>query len=136
MSKTIYHYLFNTVFLKSCKVFCAKPKEAGPINLNFCLTNKRFDITQIYNPQRNIEINLIRASIVGILSFNWKYWSVAAMAFHWRNDTIQKLRQLAAFIPKSVRPWGCLSFGLFVQPFFFFKLAIPFVGSLNKCHTR
>ena len=29
--------------------FCAKPKEVDPINLNFCMTNNCFDITQIYN---------------------------------------------------------------------------------------
>ena len=36
-------------FENSCKIFCAKPKEVDSINLNFCMTNKRFDSTQICN---------------------------------------------------------------------------------------
>ena len=43
------HYKFNTVFRKSCNVFCAKPKEVERIELNFSMTNKCFDTTQICN---------------------------------------------------------------------------------------
>ena len=47
------------------------------------------------------------------------------------------------FIPKAVRPRDCSSFGLFVWVclsyiivcLFFFKLLIPYIGSLDKCHT-
>ena len=48
-------------FFKSCKIFCAKPKEVDPSNLNFCLTNKCFDSTQIYNKQQSIKMKWIRA---------------------------------------------------------------------------
>ena len=45
--------------------------------------------------------------------------------------------------PKSVYPWVCLSFGLFVLWLvchilllvFFFKFLIPYIGSFDKCHT-
>ena len=30
----------NTIFRKSCDVFCVKPKEVDPNNLGFCRTNK------------------------------------------------------------------------------------------------
>ena len=33
---------FSTVFQKSCKVFCAKPKEVNPVKLRFSITNKVF----------------------------------------------------------------------------------------------
>ena len=39
---------FNTVFRKSCIIFCVKPKEADPIEL-ISLKNEGFDSTQIYN---------------------------------------------------------------------------------------
>ena len=52
----IYIVLFATYFCGICrrqlkiekkgKVFCAKPKEVDPINLNFCMKNKFFDSTQ------------------------------------------------------------------------------------------
>ena len=61
-----YHYDFNTVFRKLCYVFCAKPKEVDPIKLNFSMTNKCFDTTQIYNLQRSIKINWTRALAIGI----------------------------------------------------------------------
>ena len=41
------HYVFNTVFWKSCKIFFAKPKEVDPVNLNVSMTNS-FDSTQKY----------------------------------------------------------------------------------------
>ena len=44
----VWYYDFNTVFWKLCIVFCAKPKEVDPIKLNFDMTNKCFDSTQIY----------------------------------------------------------------------------------------
>ena len=40
------HYEFNTVFRKSCNIFCAKPKEVDPIKVNFSMTNTCFDTTQ------------------------------------------------------------------------------------------
>ena len=40
-------YALNTVFRKSCNVFCAKLKEVQPIKLNFCTTNKCFAITHV-----------------------------------------------------------------------------------------
>ena len=43
------HYEFNMVCLKSCIVFCAKPKEVILIKINFSMTNKCFDSTQMYN---------------------------------------------------------------------------------------
>ena len=41
------HYEFNSVFYKSCNVFCAKSKEVKPDKLNFSMTNKCFDSTEI-----------------------------------------------------------------------------------------
>ena len=55
--------------LKMCVVFCAKPKEVDPNIFNFCMTNKCFDITQVYNQQQSIEINWISSSIKGIHIF-------------------------------------------------------------------
>ena len=39
-------------------VLCAKPKEVNPVKLNFCMTNKCLDITQIYIKQQSININV------------------------------------------------------------------------------
>ena len=50
------HYECNTVFRKSCNVFCAKQKEVNPIKLYFCVINKRFHSTQTYDYQRSFEI--------------------------------------------------------------------------------
>ena len=63
------HFEFSTVFWKPWIVFCTKPKEVDPINLNVSTTNKCFDSTQIYNYEPNIEINWMSASIIGVLFF-------------------------------------------------------------------
>ena len=53
------------VFRKSCKVFCAKPKEVDPIKLNFSMTNKCLSTIQICNEKQSIKMNWNRASIIG-----------------------------------------------------------------------
>ena len=60
----------------------------------------------------------------------------SASAFYCPND-LRTLSHLAMFIPKSVRPWACFSFGFFIKHyfFFFFKLLIPYLGFLDKCHS-
>ena len=42
------HYEFNTVFRKSCIVFCAKPKEVDPIKLISHYDKKSVSITLKY----------------------------------------------------------------------------------------
>ena len=41
-------------FENRVRYFCAKPKEVDPINLNFCMTNKCFNSTQIYKCRWNM----------------------------------------------------------------------------------
>ena len=63
--------------------------------------------------------------------------SIAAVAFCWHNDACT--RHLAVFIPISVRPLACSSFGLFVQAshriFFSNYQYCPYIGSLDMSHT-
>ena len=57
-----------------------------------------------------------------------------AIAFYWRND-IHNLCHLTVFIPKSVRPRYCSSLVVTLPLFIVFKFLIPYIGSLDKCHT-
>ena len=59
----------------------------------------------------------------------------------WWLQSPQVCRMLTVFIPKSFLPWVCSSFGLIaelachISLFFFFKLPIPHIGSIDTGHT-
>ena len=63
------HYEFNTVFLKSCIVFCARPKEVDPIKLISLRQTSVSVALKIYDQQQRIKINRIRTSMTVTLSF-------------------------------------------------------------------
>ena len=85
---------------KNINVFCAKPKKINPIKLNFCMTNKCFESTQISDYQwsskildKGIDHRKPLLSEISLL----------CITFYWRNDT-HNLCNLTVFIPKSVHP--------------------------------
>ena len=81
-----YHYEFNTVFWKSCTVFCAKPKEVDPINL-----------ISLWQINLSIELKYIINNSVWKRTESGHRWlqlflfslkmSITVISFYWRNDT-------------------------------------------------
>ena len=64
------HYEFNTVFLKSCIIFCAKSKEEDPIKLiSLRQISLSIALKCIINNVQCVKINRIRASMIATLSF-------------------------------------------------------------------
>ena len=119
-------------FNKSCIVFCAKPKEAGPIKLNFYITNKRFG----NDLQQSIKILWVTAWVIGIPFFLSKI-SIPAIEFYWRNYTHnichRPCSSLNLFVPELVRLLACSSYNYYL--FIYFTLFIPYIDSLDKCHS-
>ena len=81
------HYEFNTVFWKSCIVFCAKLKEVDPITLISLRQINVFDSIQPYNQQQRIKINRIWGhQWLQCLLFLLKIY-ITAVSYIWSNDT-------------------------------------------------
>ena len=117
------HYDFNTVFWKSCNVFCAKPKEVDPLkSISVWQISVSIVFKYIIN-KRSTKINWISALIIEIHPFSLII-SISATEFYWRND-IHNLSYLAVFFQNQfvlelVRPVAC-SLGVFrhIHVFFF-----------------
>ena len=101
------HYEFNTVFWTSCIVFCEKPKEKDPIKIiSLRQINVSIALKYIIN---NSVLNRIRAHFLFFIENICNSYRV--LLTQWYTN----LCHLTEFIPKSVRPWDCLSFALFVR---------------------
>ena len=140
------HYKFNTVYWKSCIVFCAKQKEVDRKKTHFSMTNKSFDSTQlynyiIYNWQQHIKINRIRTSMIATLSF-------LIENIYNRNNVPLVQWYTILMSPEGVCPKVSPSLRLLVLChfrlelfviyyclFIFFKELISFMDSFDKCHT-
>ena len=134
------HYEFNTVFWKSCIVFCARPKEADPIKL---ISPRQISVSIAlkYIINNSMKINRIRASMTETLSFfidNFYNRFIVLLAQIYTNFVTWGSSSPNQFVPEIVSLLPCLSglvrrILLFV---YFFKERISFIGSLDKCHTR
>ena len=156
------HYEFNTVFWKSCIVFCAKPNEVDPIKLislrqislsitlKYIINNSLWKWTE--SGHRWLQLSLFSLKM-----------SITAILFYWRNDTqnfVTWRSRLATapatptcivihggqftggvhppnqFVLEIVSPLHCLPalvrYTLLIV--YLFKELISFIGCLDKCH--
>ena len=99
-------YEFDTIFWKSCVVFCAKPKEVDPVKL-ISLRQVSVSIAQ------RMKINRIRASMNATLSFFSLKISITPISFYRRNDTPNCVTWQSSspnqFDPEIVSPLPCSS---------------------------
>ena len=117
-----------------------KTEASRPYQTHISTTNKCFDSTQMYDLQQRIKLNRIRASMIVTLSFFIEniYTRYIVLLVQWYTNLCHQTEFiLESVVLKIVSPLPCSSelvrhILLFV---YFFKGLIPFIGSLDKCHT-
>ena len=136
------HYEFNTVFWKSCIVFCSKPKEVDPPKI-ISLQQKSVSIALTYIIN-NCVLKLTESGHQWLRHFFFLLKiPIPAISSYWRNDTptfvTWRISSPNQFVPVIVSSFPCLSWlfrhKLLYFLFIFFKEPISFIGSLDKCHA-